>query len=81
MKMISGQDIPVVEKAGVLLGAAGPVTSVQYKMDTSHISFYEVGWQEFLKRKRRLRVDKLVLMTIRNNSNNKLHMIVGVDLI
>ena len=83
MKMIFGEDIPAAGMAGVSLGAAGPVTSVRYKMDADgHISFYEVGWREFLKVKRqRLTVDTAVLITIRNNRNNNFQMMVVVDLI
>ena len=71
MKMIFGEDISAAGMGGVRLGAVVPVTSVQYKMDTDdRISFYEVGWREFLKGKRRLRVDTTMVITIRNNRNN-----------
>ena len=82
MKMICAEDIPTAGMARVSLGAAGPVTSVRYKTDTDgRISFYEVGWSEFLKGKRRLRVDTAVVITIRNNVNNNFQMMVVVDLI
>lgn len=58
MKMFSDLDIPAIGRAGVRLGAAGPVTTVQYKTETDRrISFYEAGWREFVTGKRRLRVD------------------------
>ena len=44
MKMIFGEDILAASMAEVRLGAAGPVTSLQYKADTDgRISFYEAG--------------------------------------
>jgi hypothetical protein len=82
MKMISGQDIPTAAMARVRLGAVGLVTSVQYKTNIDgRILFYEVGWREFLKGKRLLRVDTVVVIMIRNNINNSLQMMVVVDII
>ena len=44
MKMFCAEDTPAAGMAEVSLGAAGPVTSLQYKADTDgRISFYEAG--------------------------------------
>ena len=76
--MFSGVDIPAVGTAGVIHGPRGPVTNVQYKTDDDgRISFHKAGWQEFIKGKRELRVDTLVVITIRK-SNRKVYQIRGV---
>ena len=80
--MTSREDIPATGMAGLRLGAAGPVTSVKYKTDTDgRLVFHEAGWREFLKGKRGLRVDTVVVIMIRINRNYNFQMMVAVDLI
>ena len=80
MKMYYGVDIPVVGTARVIHGPRGPVTNVKYKTESDGcISFHESGWREFIKGKRELRVDTLVIITIRKSNRNDSHMMVVVD--
>jgi hypothetical protein len=80
MKMFSGVDIPTVGITGVRHGSTGRVTSVQYKTESDgRISFYESGWREFLTGKRELRLDTLVIITIRKSNRNDFQMMVVVD--
>ena len=78
--MFSGVDIPAVGTAGLRHGPTGRVTSVQYKTETDgRISFYESGWREFMTGKRELRVNTLVIITIRKSNRKNLQMMVVVD--
>uniref|UniRef100_A0A8R7TZI9 Uncharacterized protein n=1 Tax=Triticum urartu TaxID=4572 RepID=A0A8R7TZI9_TRIUA len=80
MKIFSGVDIPAASIIGVRHGPIGRVTNVQYKTKSNgRISFYESGWQEFLTGKRELRLDTLVISTIRKSSRNDFQMMVAVD--
>jgi hypothetical protein len=75
MKMFFIVDIPAVGTAGVRHGPTGHVTNVQYKPESDgHISFYESGLREFMTGKRELRVDTLVIITIRKSNHNGLQM-------
>ena len=77
---VSEVDIPAVSTAGVIHGKTGRVTNVQYKTESDWcISFYESGWREFIEGKRELRVDTLVIITIRKSNHNDFHMMVFVD--
>ncbi|KAE8784465.1 chromatin assembly factor 1 subunit FSM [Hordeum vulgare] len=80
LKMFSGVDIPAIGTAGVIHGPRGPVTNVQYKTyNDGRISFHTAGWQEFIEEKRELRVDTLVVVTIRKSNRMVYHMMVVVD--
>ena len=71
---------PTVGTARVIRGPRGPVTNVQYKTESDGcISLHESGWQEFLKGKRKLRPDTLVVITIKKSNNNDYQMMVVVD--
>jgi hypothetical protein len=78
--MFSGVDIPAVGITRVRHGPTGRVTSIQYEIESDgHISFYESGWREFLTGKRELRLDTLVIITIRKSNHTDFQMMVVVD--
>ena len=80
MKMFSEVDIPAVGTAGVRRRPTGRVTSVQYKTESDgRISFYGFGWREFMMGKRELRVDTLVIITIRKSNRNDFQVMVVID--